>query len=114
MLVEPTVHGDERGLFVETFRHEWIPHSREMIQMNRADREAGCIVGLHYHRFQADYWYVPFGTARIVLHDLRFGSPTGGRDALDRPRHARPTACTTTAASTSRPASRTVSHRSPT
>ena len=26
MLVEPVVHGDARGLFVETFRHEWIPH----------------------------------------------------------------------------------------
>ena len=85
MLVEPVLHGDARGLFVETFRHEWIPHAREMIQMNRADRQAGCIVGLHYHRFQADYWYVPFGRARIVLHDLRFGSPTGGATlSIDR------------------------------
>ena len=32
-----------------------------MIQANRADRPAGCIVGLHYHLHQADYWYVPFG-----------------------------------------------------
>ena len=78
MLVEPVVHGDDRGLFVETFRHEWIPSAREMIQMNRADRVAGCIVGLHYHRFQADYWYVPFGRARVVLHDLRVGSATEG------------------------------------
>ena len=78
MLVEPVVHGDARGLFVETFRHEWIPHAREMIQMNRADRQAGCIVGLHYHRFQADYWYVPFGRARVVLHDLRAGGSTDG------------------------------------
>ena len=85
MLVEPVVHGDARGLFVETFRHEWVPQAREMIQMNRADREAGCIVGLHYHRFQADYWYVPFGTARVVLHDLRPGSPTeGATQCLDR------------------------------
>ena len=85
MLVEPVVHGDDRGLFVETFRHEWIPSAREMIQMNRADRVAGCIVGLHYHRFQADYWYVPFGRARVVLHDLRVGSPTEGRtQCVDR------------------------------
>jgi dTDP-4-dehydrorhamnose 3,5-epimerase len=27
---------------------------------------------------QADYWYVPFGHARVVLHDLREGSPTDG------------------------------------
>lgn len=77
-LVEPSVHGDERGVFVETFRRSWIPGGREMIQANRADRTAGCVVGLHYHLHQADYWYVPFGTARVVLHDLRSGSPTDG------------------------------------
>ncbi len=76
--VVPTVHRDNRGLFVETFRREWIPGGREMIQANRADRAAGCIVGLHYHLHQADYWYVPFGRARVVLHDLRTGSTTEG------------------------------------
>ena len=76
--VVPTVHRDKRGLFVETFRREWIPGGREMIQSNRADRSAGCIVGLHYHLHQADYWYVPFGHARVVLHDLREGGPTDG------------------------------------
>jgi dTDP-4-dehydrorhamnose 3,5-epimerase len=76
--VVPTVHRDNRGLFVETFRREWIPSGREMIQANRADRAAGCIVGLHYHLHQADYWYVPFGRARVVLHDLRAGSTTDG------------------------------------
>jgi len=76
--VVPTVHRDKRGLFVETFRREWIPGGREMIQANRADRAAGCIVGLHYHLHQADYWYVPSGRARVVLHDLRVGSATDG------------------------------------
>jgi dTDP-4-dehydrorhamnose 3,5-epimerase len=76
--VLPSVHRDRRGLFVETFRREWIPSGREMIQANRADRSAGCIVGLHYHLHQADYWYVPFGRARVVLHDLRVGSATEG------------------------------------
>ena len=75
-LVDPQVFGDERGYFVETYRREWIPSGREMIQANRGDRVAGCLVGLHYHLHQADYWYVPFGLARIVLHDLRAGSPT--------------------------------------
>ena len=77
-IVEPAVFGDERGCFVETYRREWIPSGREMIQANRADRQQGCIVGLHYHLHQADYWYVPFGRARVVLHDLRVGSPTDG------------------------------------
>ncbi len=35
-------------------------------------------MGLHYHLHQADYWYVPYGRARVVLHDLREGSPTDG------------------------------------
>jgi dTDP-4-dehydrorhamnose 3,5-epimerase len=77
-VVEPTVHTDERGLFVETYRREWFPNGREMIQANRADRQAGSVVGLHYHLRQSDYWYVPVGTARVVLHDLRDGGPTAG------------------------------------
>ncbi len=75
-VVDPDIHGDERGYFVETYRREWFPQGREMVQGNRGDRQAGAIVGLHYHLHQADYWYVPFGTARVVLHDLRTGSPT--------------------------------------
>ena len=74
--VEPVIHGDQRGMFVETYRREWVPGAREMLQSNRANRQAGALVGLHYHLHQADYWYVPFGTARVVLHDLRDGGPT--------------------------------------
>ena len=77
-VVEPVVRTDDRGCFVETYRREWFPLGREMIQANRADRQQGCVVGLHYHLHQADYWYVPFGVARVVLHDLRLGSPTDG------------------------------------
>jgi dTDP-4-dehydrorhamnose 3,5-epimerase len=77
-VVEPDVHGDERGIFVETYRRAWFPQGREMVQGNRGDRQRGAVVGLHYHLHQADYWYVPTGTARIVLHDLRRGSPTDG------------------------------------
>ncbi len=76
--VEPTVHTDERGYFVETYRREWFPLGREMIQGNRGNRQQGAVVGLHYHLHQADYWYVPSGHVRAVLHDLRTGSPTDG------------------------------------
>ena len=47
-----------------------------MLQANRSEKAAGAVVGLHYHLHQADYWYVLRGTARVVLHDLRVGSPT--------------------------------------
>ena len=79
VVVEPAVHEDERGLFVETFRQEWLDDgASSMIQANRADRTAGCLVGLHYHLHQTDYWYVPVGRARVVVHDLRSDSPTDG------------------------------------
>ena len=77
-IVEPLIHGDARGYFIETYRREWFPLGREMVQGNRGDRVAGSVVGLHYHLHQADYWYVPYGGCRVVLHDLRVGSPTDG------------------------------------
>lgn len=79
VVVEPDIHGDERGIFIETYRRQWFPGGREMIQGNRGDRRAGAVVGLHYHLHQADYWYVPSGRARVVLHDLREGSSTDGK-----------------------------------
>ncbi len=78
VVIEPDAHGDERGRFVETYRRQWLPLGREMVQSNRSEKQAGAVVGLHYHLHQADYWYVLRGRARVVLHDLREGSPTDG------------------------------------
>lgn len=78
VVVELDVHGDERGRFVETYRRSWFPKGREMIQGNRSEKQAGALVGIHYHLHQADYWYLTRGRARVILHDLREGSPTQG------------------------------------
>ncbi|MGH9000539.1 MAG: dTDP-4-dehydrorhamnose 3,5-epimerase family protein [Acidimicrobiia bacterium] len=78
VIVTPDVHGDHRGRFVETWRKEWVPGAAGMVQANRADRRRNALVGLHYHLHQADFWYVPFGRALVVLHDLRASSPTDG------------------------------------
>lgn len=78
LLVEPPVFGDDRGALVEAYRAEWLPQARPMVQANHATRRAGSIVGLHFHRHQADYWYVVRGEVRAVLHDLRSASPTEG------------------------------------
>jgi dTDP-4-dehydrorhamnose 3,5-epimerase len=85
LTVRPDSHGDARGRFVETYRREWLgPDAKEMVQANRSDKQAGALVGLHFHLHQADYWYVVSGRARVVLHDLRQGSPTEGATlALD-------------------------------
>lgn len=77
-IVELDQHPDERGRFIETYRRSWFPQGREMVQSSRSDKTAGSLVGLHYHLHQADYWYVTAGVARVVLHDLRLGSPTDG------------------------------------
>ena len=79
VLVRPDVHGDERGRFVETYRRSWFAHGREMVQGNRSEKQAGALVGLHYHLRQSDYWYALRGRVRVVLHDLRVGSPTEGK-----------------------------------
>ena len=34
-IVEPAMFKDERGFFIETYRREWFPLGREMIQGNR-------------------------------------------------------------------------------
>jgi dTDP-4-dehydrorhamnose 3,5-epimerase len=78
VVVWPRSFADPRGRFVESWRREWVPGGREMVQANRSDKVAGSLVGLHYHLHQADYWYVVSGRARSVLHDLRAGSPTEG------------------------------------
>ena len=84
VIAVPEVHDDDRGSFVETWRREWFVEPVDMVQQNRADRRAGSVVGLHFHLRQSDYWYVTVGLARVVLHDLRVGSPTEGSTlALD-------------------------------
>src|SRR6202140_1714403 len=83
-VVEADTHGDERGRFVETYRRSWLPLGREMVQGNRSEKQAGAVVGLHYHLHQADYWDLLRGTARVGLYDRRVGSPTDGAPiALD-------------------------------
>ena len=27
-VVEPSLHGDQRGMFIETYRREWFPNAR--------------------------------------------------------------------------------------
>lgn len=78
LLVTSPSHADERGAFAEAYRAAWLPSTAPMVQANHASRRAGSVVGLHYHRHQADYWYVVRGRVRAVLHDLRRSSPTDG------------------------------------
>jgi dTDP-4-dehydrorhamnose 3,5-epimerase len=71
--------GDERGFFLESYRQEWLPDGAPaMVQGNHARRQAGTVVGPHFHFHQADWWYLVTGRARYAFYDLRAGSPTEG------------------------------------
>lgn len=74
--------GDDRGYFFETYRREWLPGAREMIQGNCSFSRAGVLRGLHYHLKQADLWTVPSGEVRAVLYDFRTSSPTRGKSEI--------------------------------
>ena len=64
-------------MFIETYRRSWFPLGREMVQANRADRQAGAIVGLHYHLHQADYWTSPGGSRGAARPEARFAHRRG-------------------------------------
>jgi dTDP-4-dehydrorhamnose 3,5-epimerase len=73
------VWDDDRGCFLETFRKEWFPErSWDIVQTNCSYSQANVLRGLHYHRRQVDYWFVPQGMIRVALADLRRSSPTRG------------------------------------
>jgi dTDP-4-dehydrorhamnose 3,5-epimerase len=74
--VEPKAISDERGSFAEIFRREWIDGAGEMQQVNRSVSKANVLRGMHYHLFQADYWYVTSGHAFVALYDFRGSSRT--------------------------------------
>jgi dTDP-4-dehydrorhamnose 3,5-epimerase len=69
VLTRPEVHPDDRGHFVEVFRAAQYPDM--FVQANHSRSRANVLRGLHYHRRQADLWYVVSGRAQVGLVDLR-------------------------------------------
>ena len=78
-LVRLESFGDRRGRFMETYRASWLPSAAPMVQGNRSESAPRVLRGLHYHRRQADLWYVQSGRVTTVLLDTRVGSPTEGQ-----------------------------------
>jgi dTDP-4-dehydrorhamnose 3,5-epimerase len=70
---------DDRGYFFESFRRNWIPGVRDMIQGNVSFSKTGVLRGMHYHYKQADFWLVPSGRVLAALYDMRKSSPTRGK-----------------------------------
>jgi dTDP-4-dehydrorhamnose 3,5-epimerase len=84
--IEPVIHGDERGFFIETYRQEWhadvgIPLEAEFIQENHSRSVRGVVRGMHFHIGPGVAKLVRCARGRIldVAVDLRRGSPTYGQ-----------------------------------
>jgi dTDP-4-dehydrorhamnose 3,5-epimerase len=84
VLLEPKVHGDARGFFVETFRADvarehGIP--TDFVQDNHSRSRRGTLRGIHFqtHPGQAKLVRVARGRVLDVVVDLRRGSPTFGQ-----------------------------------
>ena len=94
-LIEPQVHGDERGFLVETYSAEaWRALGVEVdfVQDNHSRSREGILRGLHFQTAPGQAKLVRCARGRIfdVAVDLRRGSPTYGRwegYELDDERH---------------------------
>jgi dTDP-4-dehydrorhamnose 3,5-epimerase len=82
-VIEPTVFGDERGYFMETFHlEEWkkagLPY--DFVQDNQSKSKRGVLRGLHFQRQnpQGKLVRVISGEVYDVAVDLRKNSPTFG------------------------------------
>lgn len=79
VLIEPTVHGDERGFFVETFRENemrGLGIDVDFVQENHSRSDARVLRGIHMQRGQAKLVRCPRGRIFDVAVDLRPDSPT--------------------------------------
>jgi dTDP-4-dehydrorhamnose 3,5-epimerase len=83
VLLTPTVHGDERGFFVETYRESaWTAEgvATEFVQDNHSRSRRGTVRGIHFqtHPGQGKLVRCARGTVWDVVVDLRRDSPTFG------------------------------------
>jgi dTDP-4-dehydrorhamnose 3,5-epimerase len=83
LLIAPTVHGDERGFFMETWREDaWKAAgvATEFVQDNHSRSRKGTLRGVHFQTSpgQGKLVRVARGIVYDVAVDLRRGSPTFG------------------------------------
>jgi len=91
ILIEPTVFGDDRGYFVETFRkdkfEEFLGHPVDFCQDNESKSKKGVLRGLHYQLppfAQSKLVRVVSGSILDIAVDIRVGSPTFGKHVAVR------------------------------
>ncbi len=91
IIIDPVVHGDERGYFVETFRADkleaFLGFKVPFCQDNESRSRYGVLRGLHYQlppHAQTKLVRVIEGEVLDVAVDIRHGSPTFGHHVAVR------------------------------
>jgi dTDP-4-dehydrorhamnose 3,5-epimerase len=86
IIIEPQVHGDDRGYFVETFRadklEEFLGYKLNFGQDNESKSSKGVLRGLHYQlppHAQTKLVRVIQGRVLDIAVDIRKNSPTFGQ-----------------------------------
>jgi len=86
LLIEPTVHGDSRGYFMESFRQDlfddFLGYEVNFVQDNESKSSKGVLRGLHYQLppfAQSKLVRVIEGRVLDVAVDIRQSSPTFGQ-----------------------------------
>ena len=86
VLIDPAVHGDNRGYFIESFRQDQFEQAVgckvTFVQDNESLSSRGVLRGLHFQRpphAQAKLVRVIEGEVLDVALDIRHGSPTYGK-----------------------------------
>ena len=83
-VIEPTVHGDQRGYFMETYNQRDMEEAgltMNFVQDNQSCSSKGVLRGLHFQKEhpQGKLVRVVRGSVFDVAVDLRSGSPTYGQ-----------------------------------
>lgn len=84
IVIEPTVYGDDRGYFMESYNQNWFEEhicKTTFIQDNESKSSRGVLRGLHFQKppfAQAKLVRVIRGEVLDVAVDLRPSSPTYG------------------------------------
>jgi dTDP-4-dehydrorhamnose 3,5-epimerase len=81
LFLAPTVHGDERGFFLESYRRSALAElgvEDEFVQDNHSRSRRGVVRGMHFQAGQAKLVRCVRGAILDVLVDIRVGSPSFG------------------------------------
>lgn len=81
LLLEPIVHGDERGFFLETYRRSALQElgiADELVQDNHSRSRQGVLRGMHFQPGMAKLIHCARGAIVDAVVDLRRSSPGFG------------------------------------